>query len=267
MTITGSIGIFDSGVGGLTVVKALLEQLPNENFIYLGDTAHVPYGNKSEQQLFSYARNIISFLVSRKVKAIIGACGTHSSVTLPVISKQYSLPLLGVVKAGSRSAVRVTRNGLIGVVATQATVNRLAYTEEIKANNSDFKVFEMACPRLVPLVEKGKLDGKEVREAVKEYVGPLMERGIDTLVMGCTHYPFLASVIKEFVGKTVVLVDPSYETIEELKNIFAQQGLFNNSGTRRVSEFYVSGNDDSFYKVGNKLIGNIIKEVYRINLD
>jgi glutamate racemase len=266
LTANGSIGIFDSGVGGLTVVKALIEKLPNERFIYFGDTAHVPYGNKSEQELFLYARSIISFLLSKRVKAVIVACGTHSSVTLPVTSREYSLPLLGVVKAGASSAIRITRNGFIGIIATQATVNRLAYTQQIKALNKGFKVFEMACPKLVPLIEQGRLDGKKIREAIKEYLDPLIEQGIDTLVLGCTHYPFLAPLIKEYVGSAVTLVDPAYETIEELKMIFTRENLFNNK-ERLVNEFFVSGNDESFFTVGNKLLENTIKKVQRVDLN
>ncbi|MDD2586080.1 MAG: glutamate racemase [Syntrophomonadaceae bacterium] len=261
------IGVFDSGVGGLTVVKALLEELPEENFIYFGDTANVPYGNKSKQQLFEYAHNIINFLINRGVKAIVVACGTHSSVTLPDIADQYSIPLLGVVKAGSRSATKITNNGRIGIAATSATVNSRAYTREIQQTNPDYQVFETACPHFVPLVESGNLDGKEVRNAVQEYLDPLMDHGIDTLVLGCTHYPFLTPVIKEFVGKDVNLIDPSYETINDLKGILARQQLYAVGNEEPLREFYVSGNDDSFYKVGNLLIGNAIRKVNKIVLD
>lgn len=264
---TSPIGIFDSGVGGLTVVKSLLEELPGESFIYFGDTAHVPYGNKSKEQLLGYAHSIISFLIDRGVKAIVVACGTHSSVTLPQIQERYSVPLLGVVKAGSRSAARITVNGNIGVAATRPTVSSLAYTRELININPEFKVFETACSRFVPLVESGKLNGAEPRDAVREYLQPLMENSIDTLVLGCTHYPFLTSVINEFVGSKVTLVDPSHETIDELKEIFTSETLFNDSGEIPFREFYVSGNDDSFYKVGRLLLGDIIKKVDRIVLD
>jgi len=259
------VGIFDSGVGGLTVVRALLEQLPNESFIYFGDTAHVPYGNKTRQQLFGYAHDIISFLLRWEVKVIIVACGTHSSITLPLLTKHYQLPMLGVLKAGARAAARITRNGKIGVLATQATVNSLAYTREIKKIDSGYEVFEAACPRFVPLVEMGKLDGPETREAVKEYIAPLLESGVDTLVLGCTHYPFLIPVIREFIGEDIFLVDISWETIEELKQVFTQYDLFNNSDKTGVKKFYVSGNDDSFYNVGRLLVGDVIKEVYHLN--
>ncbi|NLB88643.1 MAG: glutamate racemase, partial [Syntrophomonadaceae bacterium] len=221
------IGVFDSGVGGLTVVKSLIEILPHENFIYFGDTAHVPYGNKTTEQLFSYAYNITDFLIANKVKAIIVACGTHSSVTLPKLSGEYSLPMLGVVKPGAWAASNITRNGKIGIVATKATVNSQAYNKEIENINSDYEVFAMACPKFVPLVESGVLEGDEVRQAVAEYIGPLLTKGIDTLVLGCTHYPFLSPAINEYVGNDITLVDPSYATIVELKNILAEMDLLN----------------------------------------
>ncbi len=260
------IGIYDSGVGGLTVVRALLDQLPGESFIYFGDTAHVPYGSKEEWELMGYARDIISFLMSKKVKAIVVACGTHSATTLPQIGQDYDLPLLGVLKAGARTAARVTRNGKIGVIATMATVNRLAYTSEIKHIDNGFEVFEMACPRFVPLVEAGQLDGEETRAAVVEYLQPLVEKGLDSLVLGCTHYPFLAPVIQEFVGPEIKLADPSCETIEELKLIFAKENLFHDQDGAALREFYVNGNDESFYQVGRTLMGDAIKQVHKIKL-
>lgn len=260
------IGIFDSGVGGLTVVKSFLEKMPGESFIYFGDTAHVPYGNKSEQQLFGYARQILSYLQNRGVKAVIVACGTHSSLTLPSLAKQCALPMLGVVKAGARAAAGITRNGMIGVLATQATVGSLSYSREISAIDKTYQVFEKACPRFVPLVESGQLNGPEVQDAIIEYVGPILEKGIDTLILGCTHYPFLADVIQDYVGEQVKLVDPSDETIDQMKRILADKGLLNDIPGPGAYEFYVSGQNESFIKVGKRLIGDTIKEVTRIEL-
>ncbi len=261
------IGIFDSGVGGLTVVRSLLDQLPGEHFIYFGDTAHVPYGSKEQHQLFAYARDIIAFLISKKVKAIVVACGTHSAVTVPHLKNDYPIPILGVLKAGARSVVRTTHNGKIGVVATSATVKSQAYTSEILQLNKDLQVFEQACPRFVPLVESGQIDSDDSLQAIKEYIQPLLDRQIDSLVLGCTHYPFLAPQIKNYVGEGVALVDPSCETIEELKAILAAQDMFNQETGNPTREFYVSGQDDSFYNVGRLLIGDIIDQVQKINLD
>jgi glutamate racemase len=261
------IGIFDSGVGGLTVVKSLLNRLPNESFIYYGDTAHVPYGSKSREELFKYARNIISFLLSREVKTIVVACGTHSSVTLTEMEKTCPVPILGVVKPGARAAARATRNGKIGVIATQATVNSRSYATNIKALVPTYEVFSAACARFVPLVEAGLLSGEETRQAIREYIKPLLVQEIDTLVLGCTHYPFLASIIADFTGDNVSLVDPAMETVEELTQILTQKDLLNENQGSPSREFYVSGNDESFYRVWRLLLGDVIKKVERINLD
>ncbi|MBP8819955.1 MAG: glutamate racemase [Syntrophomonadaceae bacterium] len=260
------IGIFDSGVGGLTVVRSLLEKLPQESFIYFGDTAHVPYGNKNEQELMCYAREIIAFLLNQDVKAIIVACGTHSSITLPRISEYYTVPLLGVVKAAASCAVKTTRNGKIGIAATQATVNSRAYTSEIQRLDAGLKVYETACPAFVPLVEAGKLEEEETRKAVSEYLQPLLDEGIDSLVLGCTHYPFLGKVINEFTGEGIEVIDPSCKTIEQVIDIFSRQDLFNQQDQAHFRKFYVSGNDESFYNVGRLLIGDTIKEVHRVRI-
>jgi glutamate racemase len=264
---TSPIGVFDSGVGGLTVVKSLLEKLPNENLVYYGDTAHVPYGNKSRDQLFKYASDIISFLLSRDVKTILVACGTHSSVTLTEMEKTCPVPILGVVKPGSRAAVQATVNGKIGVIATQATVNSRSYSININAIDPNLEIFAACCARLVPIVEAGNFDGPEAYQAVEEYIDPLLKQDVDTLVMGCTHYPFLAPVIRDIAGNGVTLVDPAVETIEELNRILEKNNLLNDSKTIGNKDFYVSGNPDSFFKVGRLLLGDFIQKVEKIELD
>ncbi len=264
---TSPIGIFDSGVGGLTVVRALIKRLPRESFIYYGDTAHVPYGSKSKEQLFKYAGDIISFLLDRKVKTIVVACGTHSSVTLPEMESTSLVPLLGVVKPGARAAVRTSQNGKIGVIATQASINSRAYNTNINMLAPAYQVFGAACARFVPLVEEGCLVGDETRQAVREYIGPLINMGIDTLVMGCTHYPFLASVISECTGKEVTLVDPAIETIDELARILESRNLLNDTHVKGRGDFYVSGDEESFYKVGRMLLGDVIQKVEKFALD
>lgn len=261
------IGIFDSGVGGLTVVKSLVERLPGESFVYYGDTAHVPYGNKSREELFEYARAIIGFLLDREVKTIVVACGTHSSVTLPELEKTCPVPILGVVKPGARAAVQTTRNGKIGVIATQATVNSGSYTMNIKDIAPACDIYSAACARFVPLVEAGMLEAEETGLAVREYINPLLKEGIDTLVMGCTHYPFLAPVIGEFAGEDVALVDPAMETVAELAEILFHNHILSDGRRNASREFYVSGNPEPFYGVGRMLLGNIIEKVERIIMD
>lgn len=259
------IGIFDSGVGGLTVVRELIKRLPEESFIYFGDTAHIPYGNKTKEQLFTYAHKIISYFLQRRVKAIIVACGTHSSVTLPTLKYEYPIPILGVVKPGARSAVGATRNGRIGVLATQATVNSKAYQREIEILDPGLKVFQAACARFVPLIEAGELKGEQVRSAVNDYVAPLLHEKIDTLVLGCTHYPFLRPIIND-VAANVRLVDPADETVSEIADLMKDSniGAVNPNPTH---EFLVSGNNNSFYQVGRLLLGDVIQEVGIYNMD
>lgn len=258
------IGVFDSGVGGLTVIRNLINRLPEESFIYFGDTAHVPYGNKTRQQLFSYARNIIAFFIQRGVKAIIVACGTHSSVTLPTLKKDYNLPMVGVVKPGAKAAAAITRNGRIGILATQATVDSGTYRHEVEILRPDAQVFQCACTRLVPLIEAGQLEGEEIRSAVKEYVTPLLDKGVDTLILGCTHYPFLVPLIEEIAGD-VQLVDPSGETINEMTIILKQNNLTAHHKVTR--EFLVSGDAQSFCEVGRFLVGDIIQEVRAFDIE
>lgn len=267
MSDNRAIGVFDSGVGGLTVVRALLQRLPKEKIIYFGDTAHIPYGNKSREQLFQYAQAIISFLLEQDVKAIVVACGTHSSVTLPILQSQITIPILGVVKPGARAAVRCSQKQKIGVMATRATIESQAYVKEIKAINPAAEVYQTACTRLVPLIESGQLDGAETRRAVEDYTSPLLKEGIDTLIMGCTHYPFLASVIKDCTGADICLLDPAAETSEELYRIMLERQIFSQREDLSQHEFYVSGNDQSFYQVGRKLLGNIIQQVEPVPMD
>lgn len=253
------IGIFDSGVGGLTVVRDLVKKLPEESFIYYGDTAHVPYGNKTREQLFFYTREIISYFMERKVKAIIVACNTSSSVTLPTLENEYDIPMLGVVKPGARAAVAATHNGRIGILATLATVNSRAYQHEIEALCPDTQVSQCACSRFVPLIEAGQLEGEEIYAAAQDYLIPMLDKGIDTLVLGCTHYPFIAPIIEKVAGPHVKLVDPAGETINEMTT-FLTQNHMTAANRNPDREFLVSGNAESFYQVGRLMMGNVFDQ-------
>ncbi|HWQ76274.1 MAG TPA: glutamate racemase [Syntrophomonas sp.] len=260
------IGVFDSGVGGLTVVRSLLEQLPGESFIYFGDTAHLPYGSKSQAELFQYARSIVGFLLEREVKAIVVACGTHSSVTLPVMERECPVPILGVVKAGADAAAEASRNGKIGIIATQATVNNGSYGQHIIARGP-YQVFSSPCPGFVPLVEAGIFSGKELEEAMQEYIAPLLKQGIDTLLLGCTHYPFLSEAIAGFAGPEVTLIDPAVGTVAALASILAQKDIMS-TAAQGDGQFFVSGNDQSFFHAGRLLLqGDIIRKVERVGFD
>lgn len=260
------IGIFDSGVGGLTVVKSLISELPGESFLYLGDTANVPYGNKSREQLFHYATQIIDFFLAQDVKAIVVACGTHSSITLPSLQDECPVPIIGVLKPGVKAASKISKNKKIGVLATQATVNSLAYSLALNSLILDLQVSEVACPRFVPLVETALLDSDECRQAVKEYIEPLVEADVDTIILGCTHYPFLSPLINEYTKNKIFLVDPAYETICELKKILQENTMFNDDECGR-RDFLVSGDAESFYNASRLLIGDLIQNAEKVVLD
>lgn len=260
------IGVFDSGVGGLTVVKHIIENLPGESIIYVGDTANVPYGGKSTRELVRLGKNIIDFLIHRGVKAVVAACNTSSSISLPILRGFYDIPLLDVILPGARNAVSVTRNGKIGVIATQATVNSQAYTGHIQALEPGLEVYEVACPRFVPLVESGQFEGEEVEKTARLYLEPLIEYGIDTLVLGCTHYPFLAPVIRRVMGQGVSIVDPAFETVKYLQAALSAARLANQSGDKPSFMFYATGPTDSFFRAG-KIISTLpISEVKSIEV-
>jgi len=243
-----------------------LTQLPGENFIYFGDTAHLPYGNKSQAELFQYAQDIVGFLLQQQVKAIVVACGTHSSITLPEMEDRCPVPILGVVKPGAAAAVAATRNGRIGIIATQASVNQGSYRQQI-VSQGEYQVFASACPRFVPLVEAGHFDGAEVEAAVAEYLSPLLANEIDTLVMGCTHYPFLAEAIAQYAGPGVTLVDPAIDTIKTLAAVLHRDHLLGSAALGQ-GRFFVSGNDQSFFHAGSMLLQHqLIQKVEKISFD
>ncbi|MDR1615916.1 MAG: glutamate racemase [Syntrophomonadaceae bacterium] len=261
------IGIFDSGVGGLSVVKALLEQMPAENFVYFGDTANVPYGNKSVPELFNLSRRTLAYFTRREVKAIIVACGTQSSNTLPVLEKECPVPIVGMLKPGIEAALEVSSKKYVAVLATQATVNSGAYTREIKNRCPDGKVLEAACPAFVPLVEKGRLEGAETVLEVKKVMDGIKKEPFDTLILGCTHYPFLTKLIKKELGRGLNLVDPASATVADTMRVLRNLNLLrpdNISGAHH--EFLVSGAPESFLEVGRLLLGDVVDKVQKVVL-
>lgn len=272
------IGIFDSGVGGLTVVRFLFRELPEERIIYFGDTAHLPYGSRTPEELIAFGEEIVSFLLQFRVKAVVAACNTSSSVSLPHLQKKFPIPILGVLEPGVRAAIRVTRNKRVGVIATAATVNSGAYPRAFERQDPEVKVFAQACPLFVPLVEAGRMESPEARDAANEYLAPLKEAGIDTLVLGCTHYPFLAPVVSEVLGPEVRLVDPAEETVRELAMLL-NKGAEKSNGScpgKRGGNgapagnghlFFTSGSATSFYDVGKRFLGDFPFTVRQVSLD
>jgi glutamate racemase len=203
------VGVFDSGVGGLTVAREIMRQLPDERIVYFGDTARVPYGNKSKETILKYSRQIIRFLRTKDVKAIVIACNTATAYTLDIVSKETDIPVIGVINAGARTAVKATRNGKIGVIGTEATVNTGIYTEVMKKLRPDIEVTGKSCPLFVPLVEEGLLHDSVTDEIASRYLAELKGKYIDTLVLGCTHYPLLRSTMRRLMGDEVTLVNPA----------------------------------------------------------
>lgn len=268
------IGIFDSGVGGLTVVRFLFTNLPEERIIYFGDTAHVPYGSRTPEEIIAFGDEIVSFLMQFGVKAVVAACNTSSSVSLPYLQEKFSVPILGVLEPGVRAALKVTRNKRVGVIATTATVNSGAYPRAFRRQDPEVEVFAQACPLFVPIVEAGKMETPEAWEAVRKYLAPLKEAGIDTLVFGCTHYPFLAPVIRDVLGPDVKLVDPAEETVKELAVLLKKDGSrYRNrpvgDGLRDAPRhlFFTSGSAVSFYDSGKKFLGEFPFTVEQVSLD
>ncbi len=251
------IGVFDSGVGGLTVAREIIRQLPNERLIYFGDTARVPYGSKSQNTIIRFSRQIVHFLQTKGVKAVVVACNTASAQALPTLQPELSIPIIGVVTPGAKVAAEATRNGKIGVIATESTIESRLYTRVIQGHNPKAQVFGKACPLFVPLVEEGWTKDPVTVEVANRYLEPLIETGIDTLVMGCTHYPLLRSVVGDIMGEGVTLVNPAYETARELKQLLKEEGLAND-GARQTDgpmhQFYVSDAANKFKEFANTIL-------------
>lgn len=261
------IGIFDSGVGGLTVARVLIEKLPEEEILYFGDTANVPYGDKSPQQIIDFGNRISRFLVDQGVKLIVAACNTSSAISLDAIRKGFPVPVVGVIEPGVRRAVKATRNRRIGVLATEAAARSGAFSKTIKAQNPDIEVFTQGCPRLVPLVEGGELEGPKARQVCSEYLESLQMGAVDTIILGCTHYPFLLPVLRDITDPEVQYIDPAAETVDEvIKILKSRDQLCRERGRVIKHRFCASGPGDSFLLAGRLMVGDIIASVEQVRL-
>lgn len=249
------IGVFDSGIGGLTVVRELMEALPNEKIIYFGDTARVPYGNKSPETVLLYTKQIVEFLLSKGVKALLIACNTASAVALEQIRDKIPVPIIGVIKPGARAAAEVTKNGKIGVIATRATVASGLYEDFLLSINPGLRVYQTPCPLFVPLAEEGWFHDPVTEEITARYLKPLLSENIDSLVLGCTHYPLLKDVIGKVAGPSVTLVNPAYEAAKDMKRTLSAQDLVSERTERCTDhEFYVSDSAESFINFANTIL-------------
>lgn len=264
------IGVFDSGVGGLTVAREIMRQIPNEKIIYFGDTARVPYGSKSRETILRFSRQIVRFLRTFHVKTIVVACNTASAYALDELEKEIDIPIIGVVKPGAKTALEVTHNGRIGVIATEATIGSQIYNKYIQQLNKDVTIYGKACPLFVPLIEEGLWQDPVTDEITRRYLTELIDIDIDTLILGCTHYPLIRSTLGRIMGERVTLVNPAYETARELKEMLAGRNILNEEppklGTNQY-QFYVSDGAEKFKRFANSIIKYGILSAKTINIE
>ena len=253
------IGVFDSGLGGLTVVKELIKRLPCEDIVYYGDTARVPYGTKSQEAIIRFSLENAKVLVKNKVKMMVVACHSSTSMALPVLKQAFDLPILGVIDPGVKRALEATRNKRVGIIATEATINSQAYLAAIKKLNPLIKVFPQACPLFVPLVEEGWMNKKVTLDIAREYLSSLKKERIDTLILGCTHYPLLKKVLKKVMGWDVNLIDSAEEVACQVKEYLTETGRSRKSPRRPQWKFLVSDKPQQFQKIARNFLGREIK--------
>jgi glutamate racemase len=255
------IGVFDSGLGGLTVVKSIKALLPSESIIYFGDTARVPYGNKSRELIKEYSSEITEFLVKKDSKMVVVACNTVSAMVLSTLKKNNSIPILGVIAPGVAEAISITNNKYIGVIGTIATVNSEAYNTALKALDSNIETISQACPLFVPLAEEGWLEGDVVNMVVAHYLSPLKEKNIDTLILGCTHYPLLKNAIANQFNKTTVLIDSADAVARAVQKQLSDFDLLNNKDEKGSLFCFVTDIPMHFETVGQQFLGSPLDSV------
>jgi len=260
------IGVFDSGIGGLTVVRSLKEVLPSEDIIYLGDTARLPYGTKSVETIRRFAHEDTEFLLERGVKMVIVACHSATSAALPFLTKDYKLPVIGVIEPGARAAVATTRNKRIGVIGTPATISAGEYERAILAADSSVRVIAKSAPLFVPLVEEGWVDRPVTRQIIAEYLTSLKEDRIDTLLLGCTHYPLLKPALNQFFEHKVNLVDSGDETARAAHKILEKMGLLREAAHKGLVRFYLTDLSPNFRIIGERFLGSEISDVTRVSV-
>ncbi len=257
------IGIFDSGLGGLTVMSSISKLMSKENIIYFGDTAHVPYGTKSKETVTRFAIKISKFLIKNNVKIIVVACNTASAFSLDFLKRNMQVPVIGVIKAGAHEAIEQTKNKRIGIIGTQGTIKSYAYVKEIKKYDSKIKCFLQACPLFVPLVEEGWVENKNKKKIVEDianiYLKNLIRRNIDALILGCTHYPLLKQTIQKVIGNKIKIVDSATAVAHEVKKVLEEKNLLNDKEGNKKYKFCVSDDPQKFETIGNRFVGKKIK--------
>jgi glutamate racemase len=258
--------MFDSGVGGLTVAAEIFKLLPEESIIYFGDVGRTPYGGRSKEIITQFTRQDIAFLMEHRVKFIVAACNSASAVALDTVRNEFDIDILGVIEPGARAAVSYTRNNRVGIIGTVATIGSDSYVKAIQALNEKIKAFSLACPLFVPLVEEGYIEKEATFLIAKDYLRTLIDVDIDTLVLGCTHYPLLKNIIRKVMGPAVRLVDSAEETAREAAAALAHKNLLCPSGGQAVHKFYVSDVPDRFSQVAERFLGKSIGNLTRIDI-
>ena len=261
-----AIGIFDSGVGGLTVLKEIVETLPRENTIYLGDTARVPYGIRSPETVTRYSFENTHFLLEQEIKMLVVACNTASAISLDAVKKEFPLPVVGVLEPGARAAAAATRTGKVGVIGTEATVASGAYERAIRTLVPGIKVISLPCPLFVPLVEEGWCDDDVTELVARRYLEPFRSSGVDTLVLGCTHYPLLKRIIARVLGETITLIDSATETAKEVAEVL-ERLRWHRPGSREAEHrYFVTDAPSRFEKIGKLFLGNVHMTAERVRV-
>lgn len=260
------IGIFDSGIGGLTVVKEIFEYLPNESICYFGDTARVPYGEKSDRAIKKFTYNNINFLLSHKVKIIVIACNTATAVALNDAQKKFKIPIIGVIESGIKGALKKTKNKRIGIIGTYRTISTNSYKKVINNINKTIKVYQKSCPLFVPLVEEGFLNKKATYLIVSEYLNFFKKKKVDTLILGCTHYPLLQKVIQKVMTKKVVLINSAKEVAKQVYEILAQKNLLKQNNKKVVHNFFVSDYSEKFESISKYFLGKKIENIQEVDV-
>ena len=255
------IGIFDSGIGGLTVVKEIIKLLPNESLVYLGDTARVPYGTKSKDTVIRYSESNANFLLSKGIKILIIACNTASAYSLDVLKDKLSIPVIGVIEPGAKKAADITQNGNIGVIGTPSTIRSSAYNRALLSINNNLKVFPKSCPLFVPFAEEGWLDGDILLRVAEKYLHRILNQGVDVLILGCTHYPLLKDTIKKVAGDGVTLVDSAEETANELFQLIESGKINSSDDDGTIRELYLTDDSETFVTISGKFLGDETSEI------
>ncbi len=261
------IGVFDSGVGGLTVAREIMRRLPGEEIVYFGDTARVPYGNKSPGTIIRYSDQIVRFLLQQKVKAIVVACNTASAFALEALQERYNVPIIGVVEPGAKAALACTNNGRIGVIGTTGTVKSRIYSKVIRRLEEKTEVFGRACPLFVSLVEEGWLDDSVTEQVARRYLAELIAEDIDTLILGCTHFPLLRDVLARVAGEQIRLVDPAVDTADTVKHLLAERGLLNPAVRADGHRFFISDYSEQFQVLADRILPCHIDRTAQVNLE